>query len=135
MVTAQPLGSQQTVRAVCMLTDQIGDCVYVRGPMNGSYKVARADPLAITKMPAVGVIIAKWGYTDCLVRMSGEAKVIYSGLQPGRSYVVGVSGRPVLLSSITLAPGQELFIQVLGTALDSGVLHVQPASISGARSS
>ncbi len=108
-----------------MLTDQVGDAVYIRGQANGHYKVARADVGLYVKMPAIGIITQKWGFTDALVQLWGEVKNIYTGLTPGRSYFVDASGRPALTPP---APtGGRAYLQVIGVALDVGVLLVKPA--------
>lgn len=111
-----------------MLTNQVGDPVYVRGPMNGGYKVDRVDPTNTAKMPAIGVIIAKWGFTDCLIQLWGEARSLYSGLVPGETYFVGPSGAPTLAVNLPLpTTGNRYYLQVLGVALDVAILLVKPA--------
>ena len=111
-----------------MLTDQVGDAVYIRAAANGFYKVAKADPLVLTKMRVFGVIIQKWNFTSALVQLGGEVRGIYSGLSPRRTYWVGPSSRPVLFSDLPPpAPGEQYFSQVLGMALDVGVLLLSPA--------
>jgi len=127
MVTARRR-SGNVFRVACLLTDQVGDAVYIRGAANGFYKVAKADVLLNTKMPAIGVIIRKWDYTQALVQTFGEVKGLYSGLAPGRRYFVGEDGRPALPESFAgPGPGEKQRIQTLGVSLDVGVLLVEPS--------
>ena len=125
MVTARRRQAPQIIRVACMLTDQVGDAVYIRAAMNGAYKVARADVSTGAKMPAIGIIISKWGFTDALVQLWGEVKGIYTGLSPGRTYFIDASGRPSLTPPSPT--GGRAYLQVIGVALDVGVLLVKPA--------
>ena len=110
-----------------MLTDQVGDAVYIRGAANGYYKVARVDVSLVTKMPAVGVIIRKWGFTNALVQFFGELKGVYSGLTPGKRYFIDSSGRPALIPPDPASIGGRAYTQIIGVALDIEVLFVKPA--------
>lgn len=110
-----------------MLTDQVGDAVYIRGQANGYYKVARVDISVGSKMPAIGIVIQKWGFTDALVQLWGEVRGIYSGLSPGRTYFIDDDGRPTLNPPDPATLGGRAYLQVLGVALDVGVLLVKPA--------
>jgi hypothetical protein len=116
-----------TIRASCMLTDQIGDLVYIRANANGAYKVARANPALRAKMPAVGVIIRKWGYTDCIVQLQGPVLGVYTGLALTTVYTVGDNGRPVDTPPAPAAPGDVRYVQHIGTPLDGAVLDLQPS--------
>jgi hypothetical protein len=112
-----------------MLTDQVGDSVFIRGAMNGFYKVARTDPKYLTKMPAIGIIIRKWDYTSALVQLYGEIKGLYTGLSPGKRYFVGLDGRPALPEDFEeMDPGERWRIQTLGVSLDVGVLLLEPSN-------
>ena len=110
-----------------MLTDQVGDAVYIRGQANGYYKVARTDISISTKMPAVGVIIRKWGFTNALVQFGGEVRDIYTGLSPGKVYFINSVGRPVLPPIDPADVGGRAYTQILGVALDVGVLLIKPS--------
>jgi hypothetical protein len=110
-----------------MLTDQVGDAVYIRGAANGFYKVARVDVSTVTKMPAIGVIIRKWGSTDALVQFYGELNGIYSGLDPGKRYFIDTSGKPALVPPDPVSTGGRAYTQIIGVALDVEVLYVNPA--------
>jgi hypothetical protein len=112
-----------------MLTDQVGDSVYIRGQANGYYKVAKADPGNLNKMPVVGVIIRKWDFTSALMQVAGEVRGIYSGLTPGKQYWVGPSSRPIRFADFSPGPGERYLAQELGQALDVGVLWLLPSHI------
>jgi hypothetical protein len=128
MVTARR--KPEIISASCMLTDQVGQAVFIRAQANGFYKVWRCDPTSETKMPAVGVIIAKWGTTNCLVQLYGEMRNLYNGLIPGRRYFVGLDGRPTLAEDFgDPGPGERYRIQPLGVSLDIQVLLLGPSDM------
>jgi hypothetical protein len=111
-----------------MLTDQVGDVVYIRDRANGYYKVRKADATLNTKMPAIGVIIKKWNFTDCVVQLYGEIRNLYTGLTPGARYFVSPAGRPVLPTDFpNPGPGDRYRVQTLGVALDVSVLLLVPS--------
>ena len=112
-----------------MLTDQVGDLVAVRSTANGTYKVWRADPAVAIRMPAIGVIVRKWGTTDCIVQLYGEIRGLYSSLLPGKRYFVGLDGRPTLATNfIDPSPGERYRIQTFGVALNLGILLLEPSA-------
>lgn len=106
-----------------MLTDQVGDAVYIRGNMNGFYKVARVDVSTYNKVPAWGIIIRKWDFTNALVQVRGEVKNIYTGLSAGKTYFVGGDGKPNISPPSPGASGRA-YVQPIGFALDATVLWV-----------
>jgi len=112
-----------------MLTDQVGDAVYIRGNKNSYYKVARADTAQASTMPSIGVIIKKWGFTDVLVQMGGPVLGIYTGLTAGQTYWVGPTGSPVGFLPAIDGATQRAYTQVLGVALDADVLLLKPAPV------
>ncbi len=127
MVTARRRYAPEFLRVSCMLTDQLGDAVYIRGNMNGFYKVARVDVANYLKTPAIGIIVRKWGFTNALVQRMGEIEDLYTGLTAGRTYFVGGDGKPNLLPPAP-APGGRAYVQEIGVALDATVLMVKPAA-------
>jgi len=114
------------IRAFCMLTDQVGDLVAVRSTSNGAYRVWRADPALRNRMPAIGIIIKKWGTTDCVVQLQGPVLNIYTGLVPTTVYLVGDAGKPVTTPPVPAA-GETRYIQHVGTPLATQVLDLQPS--------
>jgi len=129
VVTARRSAASHILRASCMLTDQVGDAVYIRSAMNSFYKVAKANPAILDKMPATGVIIKKWGYTNVLIQVAGEIRGVYDGLSPGRQYWVGPDARPVRFTDLSSDPGTRYLAQELGSALDLEVLLLSPSHI------
>lgn len=115
------------VRASCMLTDQVGDLVAVRTTANGTIKVWRANPAVRSHMPAVGIIVRKWGTTDCIVQLGGPVFNVYSGLVPEVVYMVGDNGRPTDTLPAPGAPDELRYIQHIGTPLSNTVLSLQPS--------
>lgn len=108
------LAPDETFKALCSSTVAVGDLIYVTP--TGS--VERADPYDRTKMPALGVVIAKLSSTRAHVRSVGRV-LVYSGLTPGTLYGVGADSRP----SSVLVPGPaRRWLQAVGTALDTNVL-------------
>jgi len=130
---SRPVAASSMVRAACMLTDQVGDLVAVRSTSNGVYKVWRADPAVRNRMPAIGVIIKKWGTTDCIVQLSGPVLGVYTGLVPQRTYTVGDNGRPVNSIPTPSAPGEIRYVQQIGTPLSPTVLDLLPCLQIGIR--
>jgi hypothetical protein len=115
------------LRANCLATDGVGDCVYVTGDdVGGIYQVARADPSDQLKMPAIGIITFKKSATECRVQFIGEVHSIYVGLAPRSTLFVGSDGR---LSHTPPVPavGGYAFIQPMGSAVGSGVVVMLPS--------
>ena len=115
------------LKANCLATDSVGDCVYVTGDaVGGFYQVAKADPANQLKMPSIGVIIVKKSATECRVQFIGEVHGIYTGLTPRATLFVGSSGT---LSSIPPVPalGGYCFIQAMGTVASSTVVVMLPS--------
>jgi hypothetical protein len=116
----------KVIRASCLSTDLVGNCVYISAPaVGGSYQVRTADPTNYSKMPCYGVIESKDDLTNCRVRIFGEVFYIYSGLTPGRPMFVGVDGR---LTQVPPQPaiGSSVFVQVMGGALSTDVVVLMP---------
>lgn len=116
------------LRATSLLTDQVGDAVYIRADRNGAFKVAGARTASIAKMPAIGIIIKKWDFTQVLVQTTGVIEDIYSGLIAGKTYWVGENGQ--LSVSVPPLDGttQRAYTQVIGVAMDEAVLLLKPSS-------
>jgi len=115
---------KDTRKANCQSSDAIGDFVCISGdPVGGIDTVTKADPTDFNKMPAVGVIVAKDGPTQCLVQWFGETPEIFSGLSSGEIYFVGldskIAERPPLGASPT-------FSQSIGVATASNRLYLSP---------
>jgi len=113
-VTARRRSIPQNFLANCQTGDSVGDLVYSSGGMvGGYYTVTKVDISDPSKMPAVGMIVAKVSPTICVVQVGGEIKDIYSGFVPGRHCFVGTDAR---------------LTQVVPTAPPTGVRYSQPAA-------
>jgi len=112
-------------QASCTLTDQVGDLVYITSAANGFYKVKRCNPASYAMMPAWGVIVQKYSTTKCTVQTQGEVRNIYTGLIPNKTYSVSSSGRPTFPAQFPL--GGFVMHQIVGVAIDTGVLYLRPA--------
>lgn len=114
------------LRANCLATDSVGDCVYVTGnEVGGLYQVSKADPTNWAKMPAVGVITSKRSPTECRVQFLGEIQNVYTGLTVRNILFVAVDGR-LSPTPPAPAPGGYAFVQPMGTVLSSARLMIMP---------
>lgn len=120
-----PSGDSEQVLANCLSGDAVGDAVYITGAISlGRYQVSKVDPADYSKMPAVGMIIAKSTATECTVQFRGRIESIYTGLTPGNVLFVGTSGA---LVSTPPTPGpSNMFIQKVGVALSTTVVGFEP---------
>lgn len=118
--------SDSTVEANCQPSDSIGKCVYVTGPeVSGKYQVETVDPQDNSKIPSIGVIVAKSSGTDCTVRLFGKMSGTVSGLTPGKALFVGIGGS---LSHSIPSPGATFaYVQPMGVAVDSDEVLLQPS--------
>jgi hypothetical protein len=122
--TPGPAGSTVLqVEADCLVTDAVGDCVYIRGAsISGRFQVERADISDALKMPAVGLIASKQSATSCNVLLNGIATL--TGLIPGKPYFVSDTGP--ITSVRPVASGVAKFVQHMGVALDATRLSLSP---------
>ena len=127
MVVARRKVVPNIIRVACLLTDQVGNFVYVRNDVdgNGLVRVATCDTTTNDKMPAWGVIIKKWDFTQALVQTSGAVEGIYTGLEYRRVYWVGTDGKPTRPSpDATIGTGKS-HTQAIGVALDANILELK----------
>ena len=113
--------------ADCLATDAIGDPVIVTGPSVLSFpQVTRVDikTTGLTK-PSVGVISEKSTPTRCKVITLGEFTYSPATLVPGKPYWAAYGGG---LTDVipTPDPAGKIACQVIGTAIDTGRLIVNP---------
>jgi len=113
-----------TFNGTCLASAVVGDLVYV----SAASKVVRlVDITDSTKIPVVGCITSKPTSTSCVVQCAGLVSGVYAGLTPGQLYVAGTNGRPTLTIP-TPASGQSLFLQMVGIAIDTNMMLIQPAT-------
>lgn len=116
-----PYASAFTFPANCDGSDAVDHCVYISGDLSGGLPtVMRADITDPSKMPAIGVIISKQTSSLCIVAWFGS--VTKSGLTPGSRYFVGSDSKPT-----ATRPSAPSLIQIVGVAVDSGRLLVNPS--------
>lgn len=123
-------------RATCAPGDSLGQAVRVTLPRSGNlWRVGGVTSSTLTvATPAVGVIIKKLSPTVCFVQFHGTAPfTVYSGLQPGRVYVVGTDGKPAAPGDGNYPPigGTDAFQQI-GVATSDDELFIQPLSATEA---
>jgi hypothetical protein len=100
--------------------------VHVSGAIVGNdYQVAKVDVLDGAKMPAIGIVSYKISSTRAIVILDGDVAGVYTGLTPGRVYFVGTNSRPTLTPP-NPGPGQKLYLQAVGVAVDTGILRFWP---------
>jgi hypothetical protein len=126
--------------ARCLATDALGNLVYIRDVFDGvRYDVTSANPAAASCMPCVGCIIEKQSATLCTVMFFGFTD-LYSGLEPGESYVVGTDARPAGYGDSNY-PRVGMLHQQIGVATDDNELLFRPqdagqrgaSSVAGSR--
>jgi len=119
--------ARKWLRANCLVTDSVGDCVYVTGDKIGNlYQVAQADPADQSKMPSLGIIMSKTSATECKVQFIGESNGLYIGLTPGGTLFVGSDGRLSHTPPVP-DPGGYAFIQAMGSAISSETVILLPS--------
>ena len=108
-----------------MSTDSVGDIVYITGDsVLGVIQVSTADITDYSKMPGVGAIISKSSPTDCMILRYGILNV--AGLIPGKIYFLNFDGTPTVAKPVATG-SQKIFIQVVGVAMDSSRLFLNPS--------
>lgn len=101
----------------CPSTVQPGDPVY----QTGADAVDKADASDSGKMPCAGIVESKPSTTSCYIVSAGKVENSSWGLDPGKTYFVGVSG-VVLASGLPTTPGS--IIQEIGYAKNTQELMV-----------
>jgi hypothetical protein len=124
---ARSLFVERKMAAKCLVTDNIGDCVYIRADLDpsGVPRVGRVNPKSAAKMPAVAIIIDKDSASDCTIQWIGE--MTSTGLTYNKPAFVGLDGRLTQTPS-TLVPdvGGVLYVQHMGIAMSSDLLLLIP---------
>jgi hypothetical protein len=111
--------------AICQPTDQVGDLVHISGDsLGGVIQVTKVDITDYSKMPGVGAIIGKSSPTQCKILRYGILSV--TGLVPGKIYFVDFDGTPTPIRPVAVG-NQKVLIQVIGVAIDSSKLMLNPS--------
>lgn len=111
--------------AGCPASVAVDDLVYTTGPaILGVAQVDVIDVTDVSKMPAIGIVIAKITSTTCKVITLGEISPGMA-LIPGRRYFAGANGSlDLAMPSPTL--GGIAFSQPVGYAIDTNRLLFNP---------
>lgn len=104
--------------ASCQASDAVGNVVRSNGSASAVTTVTCSQ-----SFPAVGIIIAKASATSCTVQTYGLCIGVVSGLSPNSRYYVGGDGKP---ATVATAFSQGTYIQLIGFAVASNALFVQP---------
>lgn len=114
------------IDANCLSSDSVGDVVYVSGDsVGGLIQVTKADITDFHKMPGVGVIVIKSTPTDCRILRYGLLSG--SGFLPGKLHFLGADGRPTPTPPVATPSSGNVFVQVVGVAMDSSRLLLNPS--------
>lgn len=114
--------------ANCLSSDAVGDLVCITGNLvAGKYQVTKANPVALSSMPAVGAITSKTSATNCTIYFWGAIGGIWSGLTPGRIYFVGDDGTIALIPPVPTLSRPQIYIQHVGVAIGTDVLMLNPS--------
>jgi hypothetical protein len=123
---ANELFVQNSIRANCLVTDAVGNCVYITNDISGGlHQVTTCDPTDLSKMPAVGVIVSKETDTLCTILVIGELVGLYTGLTTQKIIFVGLDGK-LLEGPPAPPPSGYAFAQVMGAVTDSGRVMLVP---------
>jgi hypothetical protein len=124
---ALALFPEKRLEGICLATDQVFDCVYIRGDLDpsGKYRVGKADPYGL-KMPAVGVITEKTSPTECVFQWIGELGG-FPGLISGKTLWVGLDGK--LTHTMPSSPAYQ---QCMGAAVSSTTVLLNNVLLSTA---
>ena len=108
-------------------TDQPGDPIIVTGPSVLTFPQVTRVNIKTTGLttPAVGLIASKTTATRCTVLTVGEYLVPANNLIPGKPYWAAAAGG-LTVSLPTPDPGGKIACQVMGIAIDTGRLLVNP---------
>lgn len=122
--------AKQVLPALCLVTDSVGDAIYVRGPCIGTYfQVTRLNIDDMAAVPSLGIIIQKIDSTHCLIQLRGLIDSIYTGLTPNQQLFVGTDGRltHTIPPKPTPSTGKRC-VQIMGYALDTALFYLDPRS-------
>ena len=113
---ARRLFAPRVQDVACLAADAVGDLICIRGNrINGKWRVQRADPYDLARMPAVGVLLSKTTPTVGVALLLGAAQLWGNLFHPGAVCFVGADGRP-RHGPPPVGPGGWALVQAIGTA-------------------
>ena len=106
----------------CLSGDAVGQLMCIREqPVNGKWRVQRADPQDELKMPAIGVLVSKSTPTVGVMQWIGPIEGVYTGLDiDKKAWWVGNGGTPSSSHPIVGVAGYA-FAQQIGVPVASDV--------------
>ena len=130
-LAAQTSAGGQVFQAVCTATDTVGTLVRVSGDdVNGVSQVTAVDVTDASKVPCIGILVAKSDATHCTVVRDGRvdlSAVIQAPLTAGKRYFVGYNGKPVATPpSAYSSPSGYAMVQAIGVATSGTHLEFRP---------
>lgn len=115
------------LQALCTASEGIGDCVRISGPKSGTlYQVREMNPQNPGEDQAIGIVTDKSDPTHCTVITRGLMAGIYTGLVPGDRYFIDPSSQLTNVRPSPTPAGGTYYLQVMGVALDTEELLVNP---------
>ena len=123
--------SPTTIREyACTAAEAVGDCVSLYGdaPVMGLESVRKTD---ITMPPwrrSIGVVLSKSSSTVCKVLERGVLDGVYSGLDIGREYGVGLTSQLQLSLPTYPISGPQL-IMFMGIARSATQIEISPHAV------
>lgn len=125
MVILQRKGLNKSSLVNCPSSTSVGDLVYITSAATNRYEVDTVDVTDYNKVPAVAVITKKISASLALAQFLGEVKGVFLGLSPGKTYFIGLDGKPSLSPPVA-PPPSKTYVQSIGVALDSDTLYINP---------
>lgn len=120
---ADALYFSKYVDVACLTSDSVGDFVAIRDvPINGKWRVTKADPGDFSLIPAIGMISSKSTPTVAKMQVYGPVSGVFSGLVPGKQYCLDYSG--IRLGVPDLGINGYSFRQYIGFAVASDILVI-----------
>jgi hypothetical protein len=103
----------------------VGDVVALRdtATVTGRWRVQRADPTDVTKMPGIGVLLRKVTPTTGIMQRAGSVRGVYAGLPFATNYWVGMDGRPTVILPVPDL-GEGIIVQRFGIPVATDVLFL-----------
>lgn len=114
----------------CTSLEVVGDCVSLYGdaPVMGLESVRRTDITAPPWRRSIGVVLSKPTSQTCLVLERGLLEGVYTGLDIGREYGVGVDSRLRLQLPIPSVVNPQL-LMFMGVARASTKIDINPHAV------
>ena len=112
--------------AICTVDDEVGNLVCVTDSNMNREVVETSDPKVFDKLPVVGVIISKSTDELCDVQWAGETPAVFSGLDIGSVYFLGLHGK-IVKTPPAPTSGENIFVQSVGIAISETQLYMKPS--------